>query len=198
MMITKTAQKDANFTNILRFVDWLWYSTPGQTLTKWGVQGQTYTTDSSGNFNLAPNLTFSALSLNMSAKAGTPDLRNQYGYGSGNFILMYGGPQNLAYSYMTPDQKSFVQLVNSNRKILASPPPILYSSAQQASQNLLDTTIMDDVNTWTLNFLTGKNNVSKDWNTYVSTINAAGASQYLQTATKVYKSQQSVALNIPK
>ncbi len=40
---------------MMRFVDWLWYSDEGLTLTKWGKEGETYTV-TDGAYSLTPRL----------------------------------------------------------------------------------------------------------------------------------------------
>mgnify|MGYP000031298705 CR=1 FL=1 len=58
IMISSNALKELGedeFIKMMRFVDWLWYSDEGLTLTKWGKEGETYTV-TDGTYSLNPRL----------------------------------------------------------------------------------------------------------------------------------------------
>lgn len=46
---------------------------------------------------------------------------------------MYGGPKDLAYSYMSNEDKKFVEEANNTRKLLPPAPPILFDESQRES-----------------------------------------------------------------
>ena len=60
-MISSDALKELGedeFIKMMRFVDWLWYSDEGLTLTKWGKEGETYTV-TDGTYSLTPGASYS-------------------------------------------------------------------------------------------------------------------------------------------
>jgi putative aldouronate transport system substrate-binding protein len=184
IMISKNALKDPNFHDMLKFIDWLWYSEEGQTLTKWGVEGVTYK-KVDGKFELMPDVTAGFLGLNPN---GTKDLRKDFGFGNGVFILMYGGPKDLAYSYMTDEAKEFIEGVNKTRKLLPPAPPVLFDETQREQANMINQPLMDYVSQMTLKFILGQASLEKDWDNYVQQCRAKGADKLTQLTNEVYKS----------
>jgi putative aldouronate transport system substrate-binding protein len=187
VMIADKAKKDPHFKEMLHFVDWLWYSYSGQELTKWGIEGKTYTF-SNGIYKLMPGLKLPAYGF---AGADTDkDLRIEYGYGGGNLILSYGGPKQLQYSYMSDENKAFVQLVNKTRTIDKPAPVILYNEDQLESQNMIQQPLMDYVFQMTYKFILGQQNLGSDWDAFVKQCQAKGSDNYINLANKVYQAQK--------
>ncbi|MEG0565748.1 MAG: sugar ABC transporter substrate-binding protein, partial [Hungatella sp.] len=79
---------------MLRFVDWLWYSDEGQTLCQWGVEGETYTKDASGNIVLNPEITYNGIN-----QGAAKQLNVDYGFAGG--VFAYGGSTALKTSKFT-------------------------------------------------------------------------------------------------
>lgn len=67
ILITQAAKNDKNFSTLLGFVDWLWYSEKGQEFCKWGIEGQTFT-KTGDTYKLNGNLTLPDYGLNPNAK----------------------------------------------------------------------------------------------------------------------------------
>lgn len=190
IMITQQAKQDPHFSDLLRFVDWLWYSEAGETLTKWGVEGQTFTKTSDGNYQLNSNYTLPAFGLNTNAPAGTKDLRKDLGYSSGVFILTNGGPADLAYSQMTPDQRTWAETSNSTHTMLPIAPNIQYTTQQLNAQNMINQPLVDYTNSMAYKFIFGQANLSKDWDGYVKQCESQGSAKYTDTANSAYKAQK--------
>ncbi len=184
IMISSNALKDPNFHQMLKFIDWLWYSKEGQTLTKWGVEGTTYKVVN-GKIELMPDVTAGFLGLNPN---GTKDLRKDFGFGSGVFMLMYGGPKELAYSYMRDEDKKFTEEVNKTRELLPQAPPILYDESQRERANMISQPLMDYVQQMTLKFIMGQASLDKDWDKFVQQCKAKGSDELTKLANQVYNS----------
>jgi len=187
IMISSKAKDDPNFEQLLKFIDWLWYSDEGQILCKWGVEGTTYKRTSDGGFELMPDITFLWMNPN-----GKKDLRKDFGFGNGNFILMYGGPKYLAESYMSPEDKEFVNEVNSKRTLLPVAPPILYDEDQREQANMIDTPLMDYVKSMTLKFILGDASLDTDWDKYVQDCKQKGSDRLVQLANEVYQNTKDI------
>jgi putative aldouronate transport system substrate-binding protein len=181
-MISAKAKDDPNFPQLLKFVDWLWYSEAGLTLTKWGVEGVTYQ-KVNGKFQLMPDVNY--MNLNPS---GTKNLQKDYGFSGGVFCLLYGGPKDLAESMMTPEVANFENQVNTQRKLLPIAPPVPFTESQREQANMLSQPIGDYVEQMMLKFITGVASIDKDWNSYVQQVNSKGVDQLVKLTNDVYKS----------
>ncbi|WP_127836808.1 ABC transporter substrate-binding protein [Clostridium prolinivorans] len=177
IMISSKAKDNPHFEDIMRFVDWLWYSDEGQELTKWGVEGTTFKKDSNGKRTLMPDITFNGMNPN-----GTKDLRKDFGYGSGVFV--YGGSQDLKMSMMN-DLEISLQNSMANKKMLPPAPPILFNEDQREQFNMKDTPLMDYVKAQTLKFMLGSEPLS-NWDNFVSQCKAKGADSLVELANQVY------------
>ncbi|AEF17769.1 extracellular solute-binding protein family 1 [Thermoanaerobacterium xylanolyticum LX-11] len=184
IMISSKAKDDPNFPQLLKFVDWLWYSEAGETLTKWGVEGVTYQ-KVNGKFQLMPDVNF--MNLNPS---GTKNLQKDYGFSGGVFALIYGGPKDLAESMMTPEVLKFENDANTQRKWLPVPPPVPFTESQREQYNMLNQPLADYVQQMTYKFITGVASLDKDWDSYVQQCNAKGVDQLVKLTNDVYKSSK--------
>ncbi|MEF2967341.1 sugar ABC transporter substrate-binding protein [Paenibacillus sp. M1] len=187
IMISKNALDDLGeegFIKMLRFVDWLWYSPEGQTLSLWGVEGETYTKDADGNIVLNPDITFNGLN------EGAPKKLNEdYGFGGG--VFAYGGSQELKLSKMTEGEKDFNDRIFATREPRKIDPPIMGTPDQSEEMNLISTPLMDYVKTMTLKFITGQESLD-NWDTYVKTAEANGSTRYTQMANEIFNETKSL------
>jgi putative aldouronate transport system substrate-binding protein len=184
IMFSAKAAQDPEFKTLLKFVDWLWYSYSGQELTKWGTKGATFVVNK-GIYAPAAGYQFPAFGFN--GKETDKDLRREFGYGSGVFVLTYGGPDALAYSYMSQENKDFTALVNKTRTVLPPNPPLLYTEDQLESQNMIQSPLMDYVFQMTYKFILGQADLKTGWADYVKQCQTKGADKLTQTANAVYQ-----------
>ncbi|MDI3478387.1 MAG: putative aldouronate transport system substrate-binding protein, partial [Thermoanaerobacterium sp.] len=182
IMISAKAKDDPNFPQLLKFVDWLWYSEAGETLTKWGVEGVTYQ-KVNGKFQLMPDVNY--MNLNPS---GTKDLQKDYGFSGGVFALIYGGPKDLGESMMTDDVKKFNKELNDSMKFFPPAPPVRLTESQREQVNMLSQPLTDYVNQMMYKFIIGVASIDKDWDSYVQQCRAKGVDQLVKIINDVYKS----------
>jgi putative aldouronate transport system substrate-binding protein len=187
VMIAAKAKDDPNFKDMMKFVDWLWYSYSGQEMTKWGIEGKTYTF-SNGIYKLMPGLKLPAYGI--AGSDTDKDLRIEYGYGGGNLILSYGGPKQLQYSFMSDENKAFTKLVNETRTINKAAPVILYDEEDLEAQNMIQQPLMDYVFQMTYKFVLGQEDLTKGWDAFVKECKSKGSDRYINTANKVYQAQK--------
>jgi putative aldouronate transport system substrate-binding protein len=187
VMISSKAKDDPHFLELLRLVDWVWYSYAGQELTKWGIEGKTYKFEN-GKYSLLPGIKFPSFGLGGGGENDI-DLRIEWGYGGGNLILSYGGPKQLQYSYMDDETRAFVQQVNATREILKPAPVVLYDEDELEAQNMTAQPLMDYVFQMTYKFILGQADLNTEWNSFVDQCNTKGAQRYIDKANEVYKTQ---------
>ncbi|MGM9593790.1 MAG: hypothetical protein ACI3U8_05495 [Candidatus Onthomonas sp.] len=181
VMISSKALNDLGedeFIKLMRFVDWLWYSDAGLTLTKWGVEGVTYTVED-GVYSLTPGYYCGGLSIAQSSD-DQEDMRLKYGFACGNF--MYGGTAELLTSNFAPDLRDFYDRQGEYRTLKPLDPSIALSEDDSEMANLWATPLFSEMNTWTCKFAMGQADINADWDTYVAAIE----SQNVQNIVDLY------------
>jgi putative aldouronate transport system substrate-binding protein len=179
VMISSKALSSPNFTAMLQFIDWLYYSDAGQLFAKWGVQGVTYTGSvADGTFKLEPDVTWAGLN-----PAGTKKLNATYGFSNGVFST-YTGSTQLLDSQFPPAELEFQKgMASWGLSPLAPPAPL--TTTQQQSATLTGNALMSTVQSQTLQFILGKRPLSQ-WDQYVSELNSQGASKFVSTYNQAY------------
>lgn len=188
VMISKKALDELGqekFIKMLRFVDWLWYSDEGQTLSLWGVEGETYTKDANGNFALTKDITYNGMN-----PTGTKKLNVDYGFANG--VFAYGGTTKLRLSKMTEGEKNFTDRVLKNRQPRKLAPPIMASADEGEQMNLISKPLMDFISTATLKFITGQQDINSGWDAYVKQAEANGSVRYTKMANDVFAKTKSI------
>ena len=156
---------EEGFIKMLRFVDWLFYSHEAYDLTKWGVEGETYTVNSDGSKSLTDGYCCGGLGI-AAANDSDVDIRLQWGYAGGNFY--YGGTIDEMTDNFIPEIMDFVSRMTDNREIRPLNPSYVADEEENEQLNLWKTPLIDNVNTWTLQFATGVKNIDTDWEAYVA------------------------------
>lgn len=182
IMISSKALSSPNFTAMMQFIDWLWYSDAGKLFAKWGVKGVTYNGSiTNGTFKLAPDVTFAG--INPTAKKNL-----QVTYGFFNGVFAYGGSTQLLDTQFTPEELQFQQVMDQ-RKILPLAPPAPLSSQAQQQVTLWGTTLMDYVQQQTLQFILNKRPLAQ-WDSYVGELNGKNQGQLVNTVQSAYTAFQ--------
>lgn len=189
VMISSKALKDLGedgFIKMMRFVDWLWYSEEGLTLTKWGVEGETYTV-TDGVYSLTDGYYCGGLSIPQT-NDNQVDMRLELGYACGNF--MYGGNLELLTSNFDESLQDFYSRVASYRELRPMDPHIAMSEDDQEMMSMYGTTLTDTVNTWTLKFAMRQADINSDWDEYVAAVQGAQLQNVLDTYNRYYKASK--------
>ncbi|WP_336771175.1 ABC transporter substrate-binding protein [Paenibacillus sp. MMO-58] len=187
IMISENALKELGeekFIKMLRFVDWLWYSDEGQTLSLWGVEGETYTKDASGKITLNPDITYNGMN-----PTATKKLNADYGFGGG--VFAYGGTTKLRQSKMTDGEIDFNNRILNNRTARPVAPPIMATADESEQLNLISKPLMDYISTMTLKFITGQEKID-NFDSYVKQTQANGSDRYAQMANDIFNKTKSV------
>lgn len=174
---------EAEFIKMLRFVDWLWYSDAGKNLTKWGVEGVTYTV-TDGVYSLTDGYYCNGLSIAQTSDDQV-DMRIEYGYACGNF--MYGGTLEHVTSNFDESLKDFYNRMDKYRELRPLDPTVTFSEDDNEMLNLYGQTLTSTVNTWTMYFAMGQRDIENDWNDYVAAVEAANLQNILDMYNTNYK-----------
>jgi putative aldouronate transport system substrate-binding protein len=185
IMFAAKIKDDPNFESILKFVDWVWYSYSGQELCKWGFEGETFTF-SDGKYELMPGYALPPYGFPKKAETDI-DIRTEYGFSGGNFILSYGGPRQLQYSLMPEEAKAFNKRLSETRTLLPIMAPIMYDEDQLEMQNMIQQPLMDYVFAMTYKFVLGEADLDADWDEFVKQCESKGSARYMKTANEVYQ-----------
>lgn len=174
---------EEDFIKMCRFVDWLFYSSEAYELIKWGVEGETFTKNADGSKSLLPG--FCCGGLGISGAETDTDIRLKWGYACGNYF--YGHTVAEMSDNFIPEVKHFVESNNANREVPALAPAIAPTEDQNEEMTLIVTPLIDEVNTWTLSFVTGQRDVATEWDAYVEAVNSKRVDELVELYNKIYK-----------
>lgn len=181
VMISTNALNDLgeeNFIKMLRFVDWLWYSEEGQTLTLWGVEGETYTKQGD-TIVLNSDITYNGMNPNATKK-----LNADYGFAGG--VFAYGGSAWLRTSKFTEGERDFNNRIQEYREARPVDPPFLANEEQNEQLNLISTPLIDCIKAWTQKFIIGQADIEKDWDTYVAECESLGSTRFVTMVNEIF------------
>lgn len=186
VMISKNALDDLGedgFIEMLRFVDWLWYSPEAYTLIKWGVEGETFQYNEDGTKSLLPGFCCGGLGYGATSDDDV-DIRFQWGYAGGNF--WYGHTLAEGSDAFIPVIADFVARVGEYRDTAPLSPGLAPSEDQNEQINLIATPLVDNVNTWTLSFVTGQADIDAQWDEYVASCQGLNSEGLVDIYAEVY------------
>ena len=173
------------FIEMLRFVDWLFYSHEAYNLTKWGVEGVHYTVDADGNKKLADGFCCSGLGYGNDEAGSMTDIRLQWGYAGGNF--WYGGTVAEMSDNLIPPVADYVNRDYTDRDTPPLAPGVAPTADQNEEINLIATPLISNVNAWTLKFVTGQEDIDAQWDTYVQSCNDLNVQGLVDIYGDLYK-----------
>jgi putative aldouronate transport system substrate-binding protein len=176
---------EAGFIQMLRFVDWLFYSHEAYDLTKWGVEGVHYTVDAEGNKKLVDGFCCSGLGYGNDAEGSMTDIRLQWGYAGGNF--WYGGTVAEMSDNLIPPVADYVNRDYTDRDTPPLAPGIAPTADQNEEINLIATPLISNVNAWTLKFVTGQADIDAQWDEYVQSCNELNVQGLVDIYAELYK-----------
>ena len=113
------------------------------------------------------------------------DIRLKWGYAGGNYF--YGHTIAEMSDNYVPEIKHMVESNTENREIPPLAPGIAPSEDQNEEITLIATPLIDEVNTWTLWFVTGQKDVSKDWDAYVAACQDKNCQGLVDLYNEIYK-----------
>lgn len=191
VMISQNALDDLGedgFIQMLRFVDWLWYSPEAYTLIKWGVEGETfqYAKDTTTGLEVKKLLPgFKCGGLGIGGAETDIDIRLQWGYAGG--VFWYGHTADLMKDNFNPVIQEFNARIGEYRDVAAVEPAVPANPDQTEQLGLWKVPLIDNVNTWTLKFITGQKDITKDWDAYVASCKGLECDSMAELYNEIYK-----------
>lgn len=185
MLISKNAYDtlgEEGFIKMLRFIDWLWFSEEGQRLCKWGVEGETWEYAENDNGEkvivLCPEYCCGGLSIPKTDESQI-DMRLEYGYSCGNF-MMNNGNREMQTDHFTDEFKRLYDDYANYRSMKPLLPGYTLSEQEKKKCDELRDGLIENVNKWTVDFLTGKKEISTQYEAYVESCKALGMDEYIE------------------
>ena len=176
------------FIKLVRFVDWMFYSEEAYTLCKWGPKGKTWdyaTVDGKQIKKLLPG--FKCGGLGLSGSDTDVDIRLKWGYAGGNYF--YGHSTAESTDAFTPEVQDLYARYGKYKTVATVDPKAKPTEDEREQLNLWATPLIDNINAWTLKFVTGQKDVNKDWNEYVSSCQNLNVEKIVKLTNDIYSRQ---------
>lgn len=180
---------EAGFIKMMRFVDWLFYSKDAYSLVKWGPEGETWhyvDVDGKQMKQLLPG--FKCGGLGISGAEDDVDIRLKWGYAGGNYF--YGHSTAESTDNFTPEVQDLYARYGKYKTVAKVDPKAKPTEDQREQLTLWAVPLIDNINAWTLNFITGKKDINKDWDEYVATCKNLNVDKVVDLTNKIYKGQK--------
>lgn len=184
LMIAADAVENDDFVAMMQFIDWLYYSDAGLEFTTWGVEGETFVKDADGLRSFTPDVDF--LGLN---PAATTNLRTDYGFFNGVFMLTQGTTADLMNSMLPDDERAWREEMVATKEVLPPPPPAPMDELDLEQVALWQSALGDYADQNTLQFILGSRDLS-EFDEFVSELEGKGMTSYLE---KVNEAQRAFA-----
>jgi len=180
----------AGFIKMMRFVDWLFYSSDAYSLVKWGPENETWhyvDVDGKKIKQLLPG--FKCSGLGIAGAEDDIDIRLQWGYAGGNYF--YGHSTAESTDNFTPDVQDLYARYGKYKTVAKVDPKAAPDEDQREQLTLWAVPLIDNINAWTLNFVTGKKDINRDWNDYVASCKSLNIEKIVDLTNKIYKEKNS-------
>ena len=191
VMLSKKALDElgeAGFIKMVRFVDWLFYSSEAYSLYKWGPEGKTWqwaTENGEKVKKLLPG--YKCGGLGIGGADDDIDIRLEWGYAGGNF--WYGHSTAELTDNFAADRKDLYARFSAYKVTPEVDPSAKPSEDEREQLNLWATPLIDTINTWTLNFILGNKDINKDWDAYVADCKNKNIEKVVSLVNEIYKKQ---------
>lgn len=173
---------------LLRFVDWMFYSKEGYTLTKWGVEGETWQYADVNGMKIKQLLPgYKCGGLGIGGADDDVDIRLKWGYACGNYF--YGHSTAESTDNFTPDVQDLYARYAKYKTAATVDPKAKPTEDEREQLNLWSTPLIDNINAWTLNFVTGHKDINADWDAYVASCKNLNIDNIVKMTNDIYAKQ---------
>ncbi|MCR4579468.1 MAG: extracellular solute-binding protein [Treponema sp.] len=176
------------FIKMMRFVDWMFYSKEAYSLCKWGPEGVTWhyeTIDGKQIKKLLPG--FKCGGLGISGADTDTDIRLKWGYAGGNYF--YGHSTAESTDNFTPEVQDLYARYGKYKTVAKVDPKAKPTEDQREQLTLWAVPLIDNINAYTLKFITGQKDINADWDEYVSSCKNLNVDKIVQMTNDIYSKQ---------
>ena len=174
---------------LMRFVDWMFYSKEGYSLTKWGVEGETWQYVDVNGMKVKKLLPgYKCGGLGIGGGDDDVDIRLKWGYACGNYF--YGHSTAESTDNFTPEVQDLYARYGKYKTVATVDPKAKPTEDQRETMNLIAVPLIDNINTWTLNFVTGKKDINNDWDAYVKSCKDLKIDDIVKMTNDIYNKQK--------
>jgi putative aldouronate transport system substrate-binding protein len=172
-MLSPDVAESPNFLATLQFLDWLYYNPQALEMTRWGIEGETYTKDADGTITLSPDVSADLWNLNPDAPM---DLQKDLGFST--FLADGTESRAMAETYSTEATIEYVDAVLASRTPREPNPPAPLDEMELEQSAILQTPLKDSVDQATLQFILGQRDLA-EWDDFVAEMESQGLQQYI-------------------
>ncbi len=181
IMISKRALEELgeeDFITLIKFVDWLFYSSKAYSAYKWGPQGKTWNWSVENGVKVKKLLPgYKCGGLGFNGSDSDIDIRAKWGYAGGNF--WYGHSMAELTDNFDAGRKDIYMRFSEYKTPL---PPENYGITGEGLS--YQEAVAPVINEWTLKFITGEKSITADWDAYIAACKEAGADELLTCYSK--------------
>ena len=154
----------------------------------WGPKGKTWdyaTVDGKLIKKLLPG--FKCGGLGLSGSDDDVDIRLKWGYAGGNYF--YGHSTAESTDAFTPEVQDLYARYGKYKTVATVDPKAKPTEDEREQLNLWATPLIDNINAWTLKFVTGQKDINKDWTEYVSSCQNLNVDKIVKLTNDIYAKQ---------
>ena len=179
---------EKEFIKLMRFVDWMFYSKEAYSLCKWGPEGKTWEWKTVNGAKIkALKAGFKCGGLGLTGADDDVDIRLKWGYAGGNYF--YGHSTAESTDAFTPEVQDLYARYAKYKTVAVVDPKAKPSEDEREQLNLWAVPLIDNINAWTLKFVTGQKDINKDWNEYLSSCKNLNVDKIVKLTNDIYKKQ---------
>lgn len=180
---------EEGFIKMVRFVDWLFYSSEAYSLVKWGPENEIWTyQERDGQKVKTLNAGYKNNGLGISGKEEDLDVRLEWGYGGGNFF--YGHSTAELSDNFTPELQDLMDRYTKYRDCPGATPTAKLTEDEREQMTLWSVPLTDNISVWTLKFVMGHKDVNKDWDEYIASCKNLNLDDVVNLTNKAYQNQK--------
>jgi putative aldouronate transport system substrate-binding protein len=178
--VPATETKKPIFNDLLKFLDWFFYSPEGTLLENWGVEGVSYVVKDGAN-------TFTD-ELLKAPNGATKQHQISFGLNNDNFSSFVTKDRDMAY--IGPKAADITQKMIDAKMFISTPPVAKLSVDDSEQVSLLSAPIKDYVDKSIQSFIQGKTDPTKDWDSYSQQVEAKNIKSILDIYNNALAAQK--------
>ncbi len=173
---------------LMRFVDWMFYSKEAYSLCKWGPEGETWHYVEADGMKIKQLLPgYKCGGLGIGGADSDVDIRLKWGYAGGNYF--YGHSTAESTDNFTPDVQDLYARYGKYKTVAQVDPKAKPTEDEREQLNLWAVPLIDNINAYTLKFVTGQKDIDADWNEYISSCENLNVNKIVDLTNKIYAAQ---------